>query len=79
MAGTDLIERGVWAFDFINMDGALCRNWQLAGRPLGIKKLRWGYTQMFGYSPGVWIPNQGYIRVMEYAQAFGSPNGATYK
>ena len=29
--------------------------------------------------PGVWIPNRGYTQVFEYARAFGSPNGATYR
>ena len=29
--------------------------------------------------PGVWILNWGYTQVFEYARAFGSPNGATYR
>ena len=29
--------------------------------------------------PGVWIPNRGYTQVFEYARAFVSPNGATYR
>ncbi len=38
-----------------------------------------------GLHTGVWVcsgvrvPSRGYIRVFEYAQAFGSPNGATYR
>ena len=38
-----------------------------------------GYTQVFWVCPGVWIPNWGYTQVFEYAQAFGSPTGATYR
>ena len=29
--------------------------------------------------PGDWIRNRGYTQVFEYAQAFGSPSGATYR
>ena len=44
----------------------------------GPRKLKQGYTGVW-VCPGVQIHNLGYTQVFEYARAFGSPNGATYR
>ena len=55
-----------------------CR-WQLAGWPLGTTEAETGLHTDVWVCPGVWIPNLGYTQVFEYAKAFGSPSGATYR
>ena len=54
-------------------------DWQLAGWPVGTMEAETGLHTGVWVCPGVWIANQGYIQVFEYAQAFGSPTGATYR
>ena len=46
--------------------------------PSGTIEPKQDYTQGFWEFQGVWIPNRGYVQVLEYAQAFGFPTGATY-
>ena len=53
--------------------------WQLAQKPLGATETPPGlHTGVWVYA-GVWIPSWGYTQVLEYARAFGSPTGATYR
>ena len=54
-------------------------SWQLAGSTLGTMSVEKGLQPGVWVCPGVWIPNQGYTQVFEYARAFVSPNGVTYR
>ena len=51
--------------------------WQLAQWPLGTTAPETGLHTGVWVHTGVGVPNRGYIRVFENAQAFGSPTGAT--